>query len=64
MLIILKSQENLSRLSHSATTTKQINAIQEGVALTMKSWVKACGVSKNILKPALSLKDYIYCKRL
>ena len=37
--------------SNSATITKQINAIQEGIALTMKSWeVKARGVSKSILK--------------
>ncbi len=37
---VLKSKENLalkSRLSHAATITKQINAIQEGIALTMKS---------------------------
>ncbi len=36
---MLKSKENLalqSRLSHAATITKQINAIQEGIALTMK----------------------------
>ncbi len=36
----LKSKENLalkSRLRHAATITKQINAIQEGIALTMKS---------------------------
>ncbi len=54
MLIFLKSKENLalkSRLSHAATITKQINAIKEGIALTMKSWeVKARGVSKSILK--------------
>ena len=52
MLIILKSKENLAlkgRLSNAATITKQINAIQEGIALTMKSWeVKARGVSKSI----------------
>ncbi len=54
MLIFLKSKENLalkSRLSHTATITKQINAIQEGIALTMKSClVKARGVSFNCLK--------------
>ncbi len=48
MLIFLKSKDNLalkSRLSHAATITKQINAIQE-IALTMKPWeVKARGVS-------------------
>ncbi len=48
-LLMLKSKENLalkSRLNHAATITKQINAIQEGIALTMKSWeVKARGVS-------------------
>ena len=42
MLITLKSKENLApkgRLSNAATITKQIiNAIQEGIALTMKSW--------------------------
>ena len=35
MLIILKSKENLAlkiRLSNAATITKQINAIQEGIA--------------------------------
>ncbi len=33
------------RLSNAATITKQINAIQEGIALTMKSWeVKDCGL--------------------
>ena len=43
--------------------TKQINAIQEGIALTMKSWeVKACGVSKSILKQFEGL--LYYCKRL
>ncbi len=51
---MLKSKENLalkSRLSHAATITKQINAIQEGIALTMKSWeVKARGVSFNCTK--------------
>ncbi len=50
----LKSKENLalkSRISHAATITKQINAIQEGIALTMKSClVKARGVSFNCLK--------------
>ena len=54
MLIFLKSKENLalkSRISHAATITKQINAIQEGIAFTMKLWeVKAFGVSKSILK--------------
>ncbi len=64
MLIILKSKENLAlkgRLSNAATITKQINAIQEGIALTMKSWeVKARGVSKSILKQF----ERLYCKRL
>ena len=64
MLIILKSKENLAlkgRLSNEATITKQINAIQEVIALTMKSWeVKARGVSKSILKQF----EGLYCKRL
>ena len=40
MLIFLKSKENLalkSRLSHAATITRQINAMQEEIAFTMKS---------------------------
>ncbi len=66
MLIILKSKENLAlkgRLSNAATITKQIkfNVIQEGIALTMKSWeVKALGVSKSILKQF----EGLYCKGL
>ena len=61
-----KKLENLAlkgRLSNAATITKQINAIQEGIALrsTMKSWeVKARGVSKSILKQF----EGLYCKRL
>ncbi len=58
---MLKSKENLAlkgRLSNAATIT---NAIQEGIALTMKSWeVKARGVSKSILKQF----EGLYCKRL
>ncbi len=43
----LKSKENLAL----KTITKQINAIQEGIALTMKSWeVQARGVSFNCTK--------------
>ncbi len=49
------------RLSNSATITKQINAIRERIALTLKSWeVEACGVSKSILKQF----EGLYCKRL
>ncbi len=62
--LMLKSKENLAlkgRLSNAATITKQINAIEEGIALTMKSWeVKARGVSKSILKQF----EGLYCKRL
>ncbi len=50
MFFILKSEENLAlkgRLSNAATITKQINAIQEGIALTMKSW-EVRGVSNSI----------------
>ncbi len=39
-LNILKSKENIAlkgRLSNATTITKQINAIKEGIALTMKS---------------------------
>ncbi len=61
---MLKSKEDLARkspLSHAATITRQINAIQEGIALTMKSWEgQACGVSKSILKQF----EGLYCKRL
>ena len=64
MLNILKSKENIAlkgRLSNATTITKQINAIKEGIALTMKSWeVKARGVSKSILKQF----EGLYCKRL
>ena len=65
VIFLKKSKENLalktSGLGHAATITKQINAIQEGIALTMKSWeVKARGVSKSILKQF----EGLYCKRL
>ena len=62
--LITFNVENLvlkGRQSNSATITRQINAIQEGIALTMKSWEgQACGVSKSILKQF----EGLYCKRL
>ena len=64
MLNILKSKENRAlkgRLSNATTITKQINAIKEGIAFTMKSWeVKARGVSKSIHEQF----EGLYCKRL